>query len=86
VPRMLRELEARVPKGARARFGIIHVGAEALAKSVDEQIRQRYPDSETIIAPATPVLATHLGPGAWGIAFQIEGNGDGEARKAVKTD
>jgi DegV family protein with EDD domain len=72
VPRMLQELEARVPKDATARFGIIHVGAEELAASLDKQIRERYPDAETIIAPATPVLATHLGPGAWGIAYQIE--------------
>ena len=72
LPRMMRELEARVPKNANARFGIIHVGAESLAHSIDEQIRQRYPNSETIIAPATPVLATHLGPGAWGICYQVE--------------
>jgi fatty acid-binding protein DegV len=69
---MLAELETRVPQGARARFGIIHVGAEGLALTIDQQIRKRYPDAETIISPATPVLATHLGPGAWGIAYQVE--------------
>jgi DegV family protein with EDD domain len=72
VPRMLQELEARVPKGATARFGVIHVGAEEVAASVDKQIRARFPEAETIISPATPVLATHLGPGAWGIAYQVE--------------
>ncbi len=72
VPRMLKELEARVPKTAKARFGIIHVGAEGLARTIEQQILERYPNAETIIAPATPVLATHLGPGAWGLAYQVE--------------
>ena len=24
------------------------------------------------VAPITPVIATHLGPGAWGIAYMVE--------------
>ena len=70
--RMLREIEQRVPKGARVRFGIIHVGAESVARTVEQSLHASYPDSEILISPATPVLATHLGPGAWGIAYQVE--------------
>jgi fatty acid-binding protein DegV len=27
---------------------------------------------EILSAPATPVIATHLGIGAWGIAYMVE--------------
>jgi DegV family protein with EDD domain len=70
--RMLREIEERVPAGARVRFGIIHVGAEGIARTVEHSLRSAHPEAEILISPATPVLATHLGPGAWGIAYQVE--------------
>jgi fatty acid-binding protein DegV len=35
-------------------------------------LRERFGERETIIAPASPALATHLGPGAWGVAYQVE--------------
>jgi uncharacterized protein len=70
--RMLREIEQRVPAGARVRFGIIHVGAQNLARTVEQSLRSAHPEAEILVSPATPVLATHLGPGAWGIAYQVE--------------
>jgi DegV family protein with EDD domain len=72
VPRMLREIEERVPQNAIVRFGVVHVGCEPIARSVERKLSQRYPSAEILIAPVTPVLATHLGPGAWGIAYQVE--------------
>ena len=70
--RMLREVEQRVPDRARVRFGIIHVGADGVARNVERSLKLAHPDAEILISPATPVLATHLGPGAWGIAYQVE--------------
>lgn len=70
--RMLKEIEQRVPAGARVRFGIIHVDADGIARTVEHSLRSAYPAAEILISPATPVLATHLGPGAWGIAYQVE--------------
>jgi DegV family protein with EDD domain len=73
LPRVLAALQARVPAGARAlRFGIIHVGAPEIVAPLAAALRQAYGERETIAAPATPVLATHLGPGAWGLAYQWE--------------
>ncbi len=70
---MLDELAERVPLGARnLRFGIIHVGYPEIVEPVMEQLRQRYGERDIIASPATPVLATHLGPGAWGLAYQWE--------------
>jgi DegV family protein with EDD domain len=72
ISRMLREIEQRVPAAARLRLGVIHVGAESLAQVIEQKLHTRYPEAEILITPATPVLATHLGPGAWGIAYQVE--------------
>lgn len=71
--RMLAEVRARVPATAeRVRFGVVHVGCEDRADSFAALLRDAFQDPEIIIAPASPVLATHLGPGAWGVAYQVE--------------
>ncbi|MGD8277322.1 MAG: DegV family protein [Gemmatimonadota bacterium] len=73
VPRLLDVLSARIPADARAlRFGIMHVGRPEIAAEIGEGLRRRFGERETIEVPATPVLATHLGPGAWGVAWQLE--------------
>ena len=70
LPRMLTVLEARVPRSApQVRFGVIHVGADDIATAAKVQLQQLYPTAEIIVAPATPVLAAHLGPGAWGLCY-----------------
>jgi fatty acid-binding protein DegV len=73
LPKVLDELARRVPAGARnLRFGVIHVGCPDIVEPVTEALRQRYGERDIIASPATPVLATHLGPGAWGLAYQLE--------------
>jgi uncharacterized protein len=71
--RMMTELLERVPTDAsRLRFGVVHVGCEERAEHVAGLLRQTFGDREILVTPASPVLATHLGPGAWGIAYQLE--------------
>jgi uncharacterized protein len=71
--RMLAELGQRVPADAKQlRFGVVHVGCRDKAESFAALLREAYGERETIIAPATPTLAAHLGPGAWGVAYQLE--------------
>jgi uncharacterized protein len=71
--RMLAELKARIPSDAqRLRFGVVHVGAEDRASEFAVLLRREFGDREIITAAASPVLATHLGPGAWGVAYQLE--------------
>jgi len=62
----------RIPDGAAARFGIVHVGYPEVVGVVKPKLRERFPDAEIISAPATPVIATHLGIGAWGLAYMVE--------------
>jgi len=71
--RMLELLRQRVPLAVEAvRFGIVHVGAEEVAASVAEEIERLWPGRDIFVGPATPVLATHVGPGGWGVAWQRE--------------
>ncbi len=70
---MLRALRDRVPSHARQlRFGVIHVGRPAIVDEVSSALKEEYGDVEILSAPATPVLATHTGIGAWAIAYLVE--------------
>jgi DegV family protein with EDD domain len=71
---LLRELRSQIPAGSRRlRFGIVQVGVPALAEEIARELRATYgEDVEILTAPATPVIATHLGIGAWGVAYMVE--------------
>lgn len=62
-----------IPPGARkVRFGVVHVGCPEIVDPVKRELRDRFGEVEMLSAPATPVIATHLGPGAWGVAYMVE--------------
>jgi DegV family protein with EDD domain len=71
---LLRCVRRAIPPSARkVRFGIVHVGVPELAARIEGELRTAYgADTEVLIAPATPVIATHLGIGAWGVAYMVE--------------
>ena len=70
---LMEKVAAEIPPGVRkVRFGVVHVAAPEIASQVCEELRQRYGDAETLVSPITPTIATHLGPGAWGIAYMVE--------------
>ena len=74
LPRLLKVLADRIPAQEDAvRFGVIHVGASEIAAEAKRALQQSYGPREIIVAPATPVLAAHLGPGAWGLCYQNYG-------------
>ena len=56
----------------KVRFGIVHVGAPDIVPEVRERLIERYGDVEILSAPDTPVISTHLGTGAWGVAYLVE--------------
>lgn len=71
--RMLDLLSARIPADAHAlRFGVIHVAAPEILEPAAAALRERFGAREIIYAPASPVIAVHVGPGAWGIAWMLE--------------
>ncbi len=70
---LLEKIFAEIPPGARkVRFGIIHAGAPELAASLRTELEARFGGAEILVSPITPVIATHLGSGAWGIAYMVE--------------
>ncbi len=64
--------EAIPPDAKRFRFGVIHAAAPEMAAELRAELAARYEGAEILVAPITPVIATHLGPGAWGIAYMLE--------------
>jgi DegV family protein with EDD domain len=70
---LLDAVARQIPDGARVRFGIVWVGNDDIVAPVRETLQARYGrDVEILTAPATPVIATHTGPGAWGLAWLVE--------------
>jgi fatty acid-binding protein DegV len=51
---------------------VVHIGRPEIVAEVSEALVQEYGDVEILSAPATPVIATHVGHGAWAVAFQVE--------------
>ena len=60
------------PEPETVRFGIVHVGIPEIVPEVRELLVARYGEVEILSAPVTPVIATHIGIGAWGLAFMVE--------------
>ncbi|MEE2898648.1 MAG: DegV family protein [Gemmatimonadota bacterium] len=71
---LLRQLRQRIPVGARkVRFGVVHVGVPHVVEPAIARLRAEYGDQvEVLTAPVTSVIATHLGIGAWGVAYLVE--------------
>ena len=71
---LMRVLRRQIPFDVRkVRFGIVQVGIPEIVEVISRQLRAEYgSDVELLSAPATPVIATHLGIGAWGVVYLVE--------------
>ncbi len=69
---MLDAVASRIPEGATVRFGVVHVGCPEIVDEVRGHLRERYGNVEILSGPTTPVIATHVGIGAWGVAWMVE--------------
>ncbi len=73
LPRLLRLLDARLPAPReRLRLAVAHADAPEIAETVRRALEARYGVPEVMVAPVTGVLAAHVGPGAWGVFYQVE--------------
>ena len=73
LPALLRILREEIPPGAqKIRFGVAHVGRPEVVDEVTEVLKEEYGDVEILSAPATPVIATHTGIGAFAVAYLVE--------------
>ncbi|HEU5304505.1 MAG TPA: DegV family protein [Gemmatimonadales bacterium] len=75
--RVLSLLDERLtPRPKRVRFGIAHADAPETAQRMQAALVERYQPRDCFVALATGVLGTHVGPGAWGIFYQVEDGTD----------
>ncbi len=73
VPRVLARLTERLtPRPKSIRFGIAHAEAPEVAERVRVALQAAFRPREILVGSATGVLATHVGPGAWAVAYQVE--------------
>jgi DegV family protein with EDD domain len=71
--RMLAVLEQRLtPAPRELRLGVAHADAPEVAERIRGILTDRYRPRDCLVTLATGVLGTHVGPGAWGIFYQIE--------------
>jgi hypothetical protein len=71
--RVLALLDERLtPRPRKVRFGIAHADAPEAAERMRSALIERYAPQDCFVTLATGVLGTHVGPGAWGIFYQVE--------------
>jgi fatty acid-binding protein DegV len=71
--RVLALLEQRLtPRPRKIRFGVAHADAPGTAERLRAALVAKYEPQDCFVSLATGVLGTHVGPGAWGIFYQIE--------------
>lgn len=78
--RALASLHQRLtPRPRKVRFGVAHADAPEAAERIHAALVREYQPQDCFVSLATGVLGTHVGPGAWGIFYQVE---DGTATPA----
>jgi DegV family protein with EDD domain len=71
--RVLALLDQRLtPRPKVVRFGVAHADAPEAAQRIRAALIERYHPRDCLVSLATGVLGTHVGPGAWGVFYQIE--------------
>lgn len=60
------------PRPRVVRFGVAHAEAPDVAERVRAALVAAYRPRDCFVSLATGVLGTHVGPGAWGVFYQIE--------------
>jgi hypothetical protein len=73
LPRVIQIMERRIPAGVRRlRIGVAHVDCPDVAERVRAAVVERFAPIESLTWPATAVLATHAGLGAWAVFWSVE--------------
>jgi DegV family protein with EDD domain len=71
--RVLAILEQRLtPRPRVVRFGVAHADAPEVARRIQATLVEKYRPRDCLVSLATGVLGTHVGPGAWGVFYQVE--------------
>lgn len=60
------------PRPRKVRFGVAHADAPEVAERIRAALVEKYQPQDCFVTLATGVVGTHVGPGAWGIFYQVE--------------
>ena len=73
IPRVLKHLDQRLSSRPKSlRLGIAHAGADTIAERLKADLVARYAPKTCLVSPVTAAIGVHVGPGAWGVFYQIE--------------
>lgn len=73
IPRVLEHLDAAlIPRPKSLRLGIAHAGAEDMAQRLRTEVVSRFTPKTCFLDDVTSAIGVHVGPGAWGIFYQVE--------------
>ena len=83
LPRVLGLMERAIPKAPlRLRMGVAHVDCPEVAEQIRAALVQQFKPMDVLVGPATAVIATHVGIGAWAVFWQVEdGTPEGAGNK-----
>ncbi len=69
--RLLEVMQARLAGRSPVRLATVHAAAEADARLLLEEARERFDAIEVLMADASPVVGAHAGPGTVGLAYSV---------------
>jgi DegV family protein with EDD domain len=73
VPRILEHLDTRLtPRPESLRMAVAHADANETAELLQTEIVTRYAPRSCYVEDVTSAIGVHVGPGAWGVFYQIE--------------
>lgn len=73
IPRILQHLDGRLtPRPKSFRMAVAHAGAEEIAERLQTDLITRYAPRSCFVEDVTSAIGVHVGPGAWGVFYQVE--------------
>ncbi|MHB1651958.1 MAG: DegV family protein [Desulfitobacteriaceae bacterium] len=64
------QLDQALAQGFHYRICVQHIGIPELGEKIADELRTKYPEHEIRVFEVGPVIATHVGPGTFGLSFQ----------------
>jgi len=73
IPRILQHLDKRLtPRPKLLRMGVAHAGAKEIAERLKTELVARFTPRCCFLEDVTSAIGVHVGPGAWGVFYQVE--------------
>lgn len=69
IARLLELMDERVKDGASLHAAVQHAAAHEDARTLEDEVRERFDPAEVLISEFSPVMSSYTGPGLLGVAF-----------------